>query len=311
MALSIKLRDPSYRKNYRQAVNIAFQNIKKKILINDSHSTLIREPSSWALFLLIEPSKSPSRLETRKANSKDHKNFLRQKAEDEENVVDEFTSRRLYNGHYRKDCPERKGKKKNNSKTADAGVVEDNSDGMDVLSVTISSSDEGWILDTGCSYHMCPNRDWFAIYHSFDGGKVLMGNVVAYKGSTVTGAAAVSSSDIDSDTTTKLWHTCLGHMSERGMDVLSKHGLLGSKKIGKLDFCEHCVFGKQCKVKFSRMRKMVLILPRRMKKLRNSSIVLGETDRVEKFDLLRIDDNVVRGHLSLQKLFIRAEEDGV
>ncbi|KAK3021134.1 hypothetical protein RJ639_045907 [Escallonia herrerae] len=43
-----------------------------------------------------------------------------------------------------------------------------------------------------------------------------------------------------------------GHMSERGMDMLSKQGLLGSKKTEKLDFCEHCVFGKQCRVKFSR-----------------------------------------------------------
>ncbi|KAK3036404.1 hypothetical protein RJ639_030003 [Escallonia herrerae] len=172
-------------------------------------------------------------------------------------------------GHYRKDCPESKGKKKDNSKTTDVGVVEDNSDGADVLSVTISSSDGGWILDTGCSYHMCPNRDWFVTYRSFDGGKVLMGSDVACKvvgigsiqikmhdgivrtltdvrhvpelrkiliylgtldsngcsyraGNTVTGpAVATSSSDIDSDTT-KLWHMRLGHISERGMNVLSK-----------------------------------------------------------------------------------------
>ncbi|KAK2983644.1 hypothetical protein RJ640_023178 [Escallonia rubra] len=84
-------------------------------------------------------------------------------------------------GHYRNDCPERKWKKKDNSKTADVRVAEDNSDGADVLSVTISSSDGGWNLDTGCSYHMCPNRDWFATYRSFDGGKVLMGNDVACK----------------------------------------------------------------------------------------------------------------------------------
>ncbi|KAK2993754.1 hypothetical protein RJ640_002968 [Escallonia rubra] len=84
-------------------------------------------------------------------------------------------------GHYRKDCSERKWKKKDNSKMTDAGVVEDNSNDADVLSVTISSSDEGWILDTGCSYHMCPNRDWFATHRSFDGGKFLMGNDVACK----------------------------------------------------------------------------------------------------------------------------------
>ena len=35
------------------------------------------------------------------------------------------------------------------------------------------------------------------------------------------------------------------------MSILSKRGLLNGQKIGKLDFCEHCVFGKQCRVKFS------------------------------------------------------------
>ncbi|KAK3023455.1 hypothetical protein RJ639_042667 [Escallonia herrerae] len=98
----------------------------------------------------------------------------------------------------------------------------------------------GWRVDS----HMCPNRDWFATYRSFDGGKVLMRNDVTCKGSTVAGAT--TSSDIDSHTT-KLWHMLLGHMSDKGMDVLSKQGLLGSKKIGKLDFCEHYVFGKQCR----------------------------------------------------------------
>ncbi|KAK3010670.1 hypothetical protein RJ639_011399 [Escallonia herrerae] len=147
-------------------------------------------------------------------------------------------------GHYKKDCPERKGKKKDNYKTANAGVVEDNSDGADVLSITISSSNGGWILDTGCSYHMCPNRDWFATYRSFNGGKVLMGNDVACKvvgigsiqikmhdgiDSTVRGAATTaSSSDIDSNTT-KLWHMRLGHMSERDMDVLSKQEVWSGK----------------------------------------------------------------------------------
>ncbi|KAK3014754.1 hypothetical protein RJ639_009909 [Escallonia herrerae] len=81
--------------------------------------------------------------------------------------------------------------------------------------------------------------DWFSIYRSFDGGKVLMKNDVACKvvgvssiqirmydgiDSTVTGATTTaSSSDIDSDTT-KLRHMRLGHMSEKGMDMLSKQG---------------------------------------------------------------------------------------
>ncbi|KAL2643840.1 hypothetical protein R1flu_011427 [Riccia fluitans] len=42
----------------------------------------------------------------------------------------------------------------------------------------------------------------------------------------------------------ELWHRCLGHMSEKGMEVLRKEDLLSNLKSSKLDFCEHCVFGK-------------------------------------------------------------------
>ena len=40
-------------------------------------------------------------------------------------------------------------------------------------------------------------------------------------------------------------------MSELGMTVLSKIGLLDGRSISKLDFCEHCVFGKHRMVKFN------------------------------------------------------------
>jgi len=48
----------------------------------------------------------------------------------------------------------------------------------------------------------------------------------------------------------RLWHMRLGHMSERGLHVLSKQDLLCGQKIGKFDFYEHCVFGKQHRVSF-------------------------------------------------------------
>ena len=232
-------------------------------------------------------------------------------------------------GHFKKDCPNKgrnKGNQGNGKGVNIAGVAEkDDSDNGDLLSVSVGSTEDQWILDSGCSYHMSPNKDWFATYESIDGGKVLMGNNVACKvvgigtmrikmhdgivrtltevrhvpelrknlislgsldaigccykagggvirvtkgslvvmkglkqhslyvlqGSTVTGIAGMaSSSECDSETT-KLWHMRLGHMSERGMAELSKHGLLKGMKTGKLDFCEHCVFGKQKRVKFS------------------------------------------------------------
>ena len=72
------------------------------------------------------------------------------------------------------------------------------------------------------------------------------GSLYVLQGHTVTGAAAVSSSLSDSHLT-QLWHMRLGHMSEKGMNILSKRGLLGSPGTSKLKFCE----GKQKKVSFS------------------------------------------------------------
>lgn len=34
---------------------------------------------------------------------------------------------------------------------------------------------------TGCSYRICPNRDWFDTYEPCDGASVLMGNEAACK----------------------------------------------------------------------------------------------------------------------------------
>ncbi|KAK2970423.1 hypothetical protein RJ640_016277 [Escallonia rubra] len=72
--------------------------------------------------------------------------------------------------------------------------------------------------------------------------------------------AETSASDIHFDTS-KLWHMRLGHMSERDMYVPIKQGLLGSKKTRKLDFYEHCAFGKQCRVKFSQAKNLELEPP--------------------------------------------------
>lgn len=99
--------------------------------------------------------------------------------------------------------------------------------------------------------------------YSVEGGvlKVLKGSLVLLKanrigslyvlqGTAVTGSTAVSSSMPENDVT-KLWHMRLGHMSEKGMHLLSNQGRLGKQGISKLEFCKHCVFGKQKNVSFS------------------------------------------------------------
>ncbi|KAG8491535.1 hypothetical protein CXB51_014880 [Gossypium anomalum] len=221
-----------------------------------------------------------------------------------------------------------RSKSSNRENSGEADVVEDYSDGeLLVAFVNNSKVSEKWILDSGCTFHMSPNRDWFITYEIVSEGVVLMGNNASCKisgvgtikvkmfdgvvrtlsdvrhvpelkrnlislsaldskgyrytaesgvlkiskgsfivmkgrrktaklyvlqGSTVTGDVAVASSSLLDDDITKLWHMRLGHISENGMANLSKRGLLDRQGICKLKFCEHCIFGKQKRVRFFR-----------------------------------------------------------
>jgi hypothetical protein len=52
-----------------------------------------------------------------------------------------------------------------------------------------------------------------------------------------------------------LWHHRLGHMSEKGMQILHSRNLLPGLKHVDLEFCENCVYGKQKRVRFLRVGK--------------------------------------------------------
>ena len=49
-----------------------------------------------------------------------------------------------------------------------------------------------------------------------------------------------------------LWHQMLSHINEKGLYELSKQGLLENHKLFVIDFCEHCIYGKACRVKFEK-----------------------------------------------------------
>ena len=53
----------------------------------------------------------------------------------------------------------------------------------DMLSVssTLDHLTDSWILDSACSYHMTPNKDWFNTYRSVNSGFVMMGNDASCK----------------------------------------------------------------------------------------------------------------------------------
>nr|CAJ86192.1 H0306F03.15 [Oryza sativa] len=218
-----------------------------------------------------------------------------------------------------------KGKKEDEGKAA---VVTDEKSDAELLVAYAgcAQTSDQWILDTACTYHMCPNRDWFATYEVVQGGTVLMGddtpcevagigtvqikmfdgcirtlsdvrhipnlkrslislctldckgykysggdgilkvtkgslvvmkadiksaNLYHLQGTTILGNVATVSDSLSNSDATNLWHMRLGHMSEIGLAELSMRGLLDGQSIGKLKFCEHCIFGKHKRVKFN------------------------------------------------------------
>ena len=51
---------------------------------------------------------------------------------------------------------------------------------------------------------------------------------------------------------TSLWHRRLGHISEKGMNMLLSKGKLPELKSVDFDMCEICILGKQKRLSFSR-----------------------------------------------------------
>lgn len=101
-------------------------------------------------------------------------------------------------GHYKNECP---NFRKDNGETrsdrrprnfAHVANADDNGeaelyladareDSGNLLSVRVDISSKDWLIDSGCTFHMCPNKDWFETLTPFSGGTVLMGNNAACK----------------------------------------------------------------------------------------------------------------------------------
>jgi transposase InsO family protein len=75
----------------------------------------------------------------------------------------------------------------------------------------------------------------------------LIGSLYKLIGETLNGEAAVASGSTES---TMIWHRRLGHISERGLQILSKRGLLPGIKFTSFEFCEDCLYGKQHRLPF-------------------------------------------------------------
>ena len=82
-------------------------------------------------------------------------------------------------GHMRKDCPELNGGASANKATH--GDDSDNSSDVLIVSDRRSTKGEAWMLDSACSFHATPNREWFSSYKSGEFGLAYVGDDTGYR----------------------------------------------------------------------------------------------------------------------------------
>ena len=94
------------------------------------------------------------------------------------------------NGHIKKKCFKLQNKEKKfgnkqgekSRKSGEASVVELDQTDEELLVASDTDLRAGdWILDSGCTFHMTPNRDWFSTYKLLHKYAVLMGNNASCK----------------------------------------------------------------------------------------------------------------------------------
>jgi hypothetical protein len=106
-------------------------------------------------------------------------------------------------------CPKLKNKeewqkkKESDKSSVEASIVE-NSDGGETLMIT--SNDEKrmtWVLDSACSFHICPHREWFSDYSHVHNDDVIIGDEYPLKISRI-GSTQIKVHDVTFKTLTNV-----------------------------------------------------------------------------------------------------------
>ena len=82
-------------------------------------------------------------------------------------------------GHFRRDCPERKVNE--DSVQVAVALGDESYEDADVLVVSSLETEDSWVIDSGCSYHMCPRIEYFETLKMVQGGVVRLGDNKACK----------------------------------------------------------------------------------------------------------------------------------
>lgn len=79
-------------------------------------------------------------------------------------------------GHFRRDCPERKKSKENLKSNGELSLAQDDYESAEVLCITSEMTNESWVMDSGCSFHICPSKISFETYKEVERGEMILGN---------------------------------------------------------------------------------------------------------------------------------------
>ncbi|XP_020266669.1 uncharacterized protein LOC109842176 [Asparagus officinalis] len=106
--------------------------------------------------------------------------------------------------------------------------------------------------ELGCKTHI-ENRIMKIVRGTFVviKGEKIPANLYMLKGETLQEADLCVVSTSRGEEQTMIWHRKLGHMSERGLKILSDQKLLPRLNSVALPFCKHCVTSKQHRMKFN------------------------------------------------------------
>lgn len=94
--------------------------------------------------------------------------------------------RKCYHCHkerpFRKNCPKRKSKKNEASKKkGNVAMVLDGYDSTKVLRISTKNTKNEWVLDLGCTFHMCLIKTYLCDYQKLNYGSVYLGNNQAWR----------------------------------------------------------------------------------------------------------------------------------
>lgn len=79
-------------------------------------------------------------------------------------------------GHLKKDCFAWKRKQAMKANGQNSADVTEGNDQVEVLNVMEEKGEDRWIMDSGCTYHICPFKNWFIDLHMGELGSVVLGN---------------------------------------------------------------------------------------------------------------------------------------